>query len=431
MLTGQPLYVGGTAAETLIAIIEREPDLSTLPATTPANIRALIARCLTKDPRKRLQAIGEARIAIDHAIAQSDRAPEPQQRVNGLVVRFTAERVLRWTAIITAALGVGIGWWAPWRTAVPAALIRVNAELGVDASLTGSQGDVVALSPDGSTIAFVAQTSARGPAQLYVRHLNELEATALRGTDDASSPFFSPDGQWVAFFAAGSLKKISVSGGAAVTLCRAPNGRGGAWGEDGTIVFAPDSQPGVNLQRVPSAGGEPAPLLRTFQPGTLATLAATLARGQGGPLYGRRQPRRCQRRQYRCPDLSKRPAHCRSARRLSRAVSTERSPRLHAARNAVCGPIRSRSRRSQGRSDGRRPRHQLEPGDRRGPICDLVQRHAGLSAWAQHQRRNRAVLVGSCRKDNAHDDDVDELVQSDVRARRPSARPSDQRRGSE
>ena len=266
MLTGQPLYVGGTAAETLIAIIEREPDLSALPATTPANVRALIARCLTKDPRKRLQAIGEARIAIDHAIAQSDAAPEPHERVDGLVVRFTVERVLRWATIITAALGVGIGWWAPWRTAVPAALIRVNAELGVDASLTGSQGDVVALSPDGSTIAFVAQTGARGPAQLYVRHLNELEATALRGTDDASSPFFSPDGQWVAFFAAGSLKKISVSGGAAVTLCRAPNGRGGAWGEDGTIVFAPDSQPGVNLQRVPSAGGEPAPLLSTFQP---------------------------------------------------------------------------------------------------------------------------------------------------------------------
>ena len=168
--------------------------------------------------------------------------------------------------MVMAALGIGIAWWAPWRTAVPAALIRMSAELGVDGSLAGGQGDVVALSTDGSKVAFVAQTSARGPAQLYVRQLNELNATALRGTDDASSPFFSPDGQWVAFFAAGALKKISVNGGAAVTLCRAPNGRGGAWGEDGTIVFAPDSQPGVNFQRVSSAGGEPTPLMKTVHP---------------------------------------------------------------------------------------------------------------------------------------------------------------------
>ena len=116
---------------------------------------------------------------------------------------------------------------------------------------------------------------------------------------------------------------------------------------------------------------------------TLATLAATLARWQENPLYGRRQPRRCQRRQYRRSDLSKWAADCRSARRLSRAVSTERSPGLHPARNAVCGPIRSRSRRSQGRSDGRRPGHQLEYGDRRDPLCHLVQRHTGLSTWAQ------------------------------------------------
>jgi Tol biopolymer transport system component len=265
MLSGQPCYGGGSTAETLRAIVEREPSLSNLPATTPANIRTLVGRCLTRDPRKRLQAIGEARIVIENALAQSDATAELQQPVKGLVVPFTAE-VRRWAPIVMAALGVGIAWWAPWRTEAPAALIRMTADLGVDASIAGGQGDAVALSSDGSKIAFVAKTSGRGPAQLYVRQLNELNATALRGTDDASSPFFSPDGQWVAFFAAGALKKISVSGGAAVTLCRAPNGRGGAWGEDGRILFAPDSQPGAYFQQVSSAGGDPTPLLKTVQP---------------------------------------------------------------------------------------------------------------------------------------------------------------------
>ena len=259
----------------------------------------------------------------------------------------------------------------------------MNAELGVDASLAGGQGDAVALSPDGSKIAFVAKTSARGPAQLYVRQLNELEATTLRGTDDASSPFFSPDGQWVAFFAAGALKKISVSGGAAVTLCRAPNGRGGAWGEDGTILFAPDSQPGVYFQRVSSAGGEPTPLLQTVQPEhwqrwpqLLPGGKAVLYTGDGSPGDANDAniviqafpsgPRTVvQRGAYHGRYL---PSH--------HLVYIQR-------RNAVCRPIRSRSDRNQGQTGGRRSRHQLEFGDRRRPVRAVVQRHAGLPSRVQ------------------------------------------------
>src|SRR4029453_7398620 len=85
-------------------------------------------------------------------------------------------------------------------------------------------------------------------------------ATALSGTDDADSPFFSPDGRWIAFFAGGKLKKISVTGGAAATLCDAANGRGGAWSEDGTILFSPNSGSGASLLRVSSAGGHAEPM---------------------------------------------------------------------------------------------------------------------------------------------------------------------------
>src|SRR6185295_14057061 len=94
----------------------------------------------------------------------------------------------------------------------------------------------------------------------FVRRLDQLQATPLPGTEGARNPFFSPDGQWVAFFAGGKLKKIAANGSAAVTLCDAPNGRGGSWADDGTIVFTPDNQPQVTLLRVPSGGGTPQPL---------------------------------------------------------------------------------------------------------------------------------------------------------------------------
>ena len=115
-----------------------------------------------------------------------------------------------------------------------------------------------------------------------MRRLDQLQATPLSGTDDADSPFFSPDGQWIGFFAGGKLKKIAVTGGAAVTLCDAPSGRGGAWGEDGTIVFSPDQTPGTSLLRVSSAGGTPEPL-------------TSLAEGEVTQLWPRscRAARRC------------------------------------------------------------------------------------------------------------------------------------------
>jgi serine/threonine-protein kinase len=262
VLTGQPLFTGKTAAETLAQVIGQEPDVAALPAATPAAIRALISRCLTKDPRHRLQAIGEARIAIERTIAQSE-APASFERANPTAAstpRWVWHRALPWALVAVAFACAALAFWRSGRTAAPPAALRLSVELGVDALLVNGPVDALTLSPDGSSIAFVARKDARGSAQLYVRQVNQLEATPLRGTDDASSPFFSPDGLWVAFFSRGMLKKISIAGGAAIVVCDAPNGRGGAWGEDGTIVFSPDSQPGVKLRRVSSAGGMSEPL---------------------------------------------------------------------------------------------------------------------------------------------------------------------------
>ncbi len=118
----------------------------------------------------------------------------------------------------------------------------MSSEIGVDASVTsvGAPGASLALSPDGRLLAFIAETTSGRQAQLFVRRLAQLEAVPLPGTENARDPFFSPDGEWIAFFADGKLKKVSATGGAAVTLCDAPAGRGGTWAEDGTIAFVPD-----------------------------------------------------------------------------------------------------------------------------------------------------------------------------------------------
>jgi len=259
MLTGRRMYDGETAAETLARIIEREPDLSALPSSTPAAVRHIIERCLTKDPRARLQAIGEARIALERAIAQ----PHAHERVE--VPASDERRRLRttpvvWTlaGILAVALSGALVLWAPWRAALPPALVRVNADIGVDASLTTDTGTAAVLSPDGQTLAFVARRSEREPSNLYVRRLNQLSATLLSGTEDAHGPFFSPDGQSIAFFADGKLKKVAATGGAVVTLTDAPAGRGGSWAEDGMITFQPNISSGnASLARVSSAGGQP------------------------------------------------------------------------------------------------------------------------------------------------------------------------------
>ncbi len=166
-------------------------------------------------------------------------------------------RALPWTvaSVLAGALAVALLAWAPWRPAPVPTSRRLLASIGADASLTRGTGASAILSPDGTTLAFVARQ--QGQTRLFVRKLDQLEAVPLAGTEGAESPFFSPDGQWIGFFAAGQLKKISVTGGAAIRLCAAPNGRGGTWASDDTIIFKPSTDAPV-LLRVPASGGTPA-----------------------------------------------------------------------------------------------------------------------------------------------------------------------------
>jgi Tol biopolymer transport system component len=160
-------------------------------------------------------------------------------------------------ALIAVASTVGFVLRAP-KPPQPLQAMRLSAEIGADAGLPTGGGSNVLLSPDGTRLAFVAAGSDQ-KRRIYVRSLDALQATALAGTEGARDPFFSPDGLWIGFFTDGKLKKISVQGGAAVTLCDVVDDRGGSWGDDGTIAFTPDIN-GVALSKVSSAGGTPQPL---------------------------------------------------------------------------------------------------------------------------------------------------------------------------
>jgi len=250
MLTGKRTFSGETVSDTLAAVLRAEVDWDALPTDTPVAIRRLFRRCLTRERKQRLRDIADARFEIEEGLA------EPAGEV-GLPVAIPSpqplwRRALPWAVAGLLAIVAAVALWAPWRTGGPP--MRLSVEVPPGESLWTVQGAAAVISPDGTRLAFVT-TDGQGQQKLYVRSLDQLQANALSGTEGAANPFFSPDGEWIAFFSGNELKKVSVSGGATVTLCDAPNGRGGSWSEDGTIIFAPTQRSG--LSRVSSAGGTP------------------------------------------------------------------------------------------------------------------------------------------------------------------------------
>ena len=257
MITGTRAFDGEEISDVLASVLKSDPKWTALPAAAPVALRRLIRRCLERDPKRRLQAIGEARIQIDDLISG---VPEELAAPALPPVQSNASRVVPWAlAVVGAGLAVAtLLLWAPWRQPPLASPIRMSLELGAGTALaTVSQGAAAVLSPDGTMLAFVGQTTPGSRRQLFVRRLSETHATSLAGTENAVNPFYSPDGQWVAFFDVTKLKKVAVTGGAVVTITDAPNSRGGAWSEDGTIVFAENRS---GLFRVPSSGGAREPL---------------------------------------------------------------------------------------------------------------------------------------------------------------------------
>jgi eukaryotic-like serine/threonine-protein kinase len=241
MVTGRKLFEGETISDVLASVLTREPEWQ----VAPVKVHRLLQRCLEKDEKRRLRDIGDAWTFLEAAPA----AVKPI----GAIWKIAA-------AAFAAIAAVAI--WAPWHhDGEPASQPsgRVDLDLGPGVSFGSTTGPAVILSPDGTRLVFVSQ-GRDGTRRLFTRRLDDAKPAEMSGTVGASAPFFSPDGQWVGFFAQGKLKKTRLDGGQPLSLYDAPAARGGSWGEDGTIVAALDQQAG--LFQVPPEGGSARPFTR-------------------------------------------------------------------------------------------------------------------------------------------------------------------------
>jgi serine/threonine-protein kinase len=256
MLTGRQMFAGETATDIMAAVVRAEPDWSALPANVSHRVCDLVQRCLTKDPKQRLRDIGEARIAVELAIASPAGEPATAPQHAAAKTGPLWLRVLPWAVAFVALAVATIALW-PSKLKTDA-VIRFAVGLPAGTAVATSNRYTVAVSPDGQQLAFVL--SRGGQQQLYTRHVDSIETTPIPGTEGASSPFFSPDGQWVGLVADGKFKKIRLTGGVASALADGPDSRGGTWLADDTIVFTPG--PATGLWRVPAAGGMPEELTK-------------------------------------------------------------------------------------------------------------------------------------------------------------------------
>jgi serine/threonine-protein kinase len=231
------------------AVLLKDVDLSSLPAATPAPVRRLIRRCLEKDPQRRLRDIGEARFLLGEVLAGTAVEEAPAAPAPVVAVPAAKRGVAVWIAAAFALVAlIGFFLWQTTRS-ILRPMIRLSADLGPDA-VAGLRTTAI-ISPDGRRLVFPVRSG--NGTLLATQLLDQSKYTVLAGTEGAVDPFFKPDGEWIGFIADRRLKKISVLGGAAVTLCEAPGARGAAWGEDGTIIANLDLN---HLFRLTDAGGK-------------------------------------------------------------------------------------------------------------------------------------------------------------------------------
>ena len=256
MLTGQRPFQGEDVSLTLASVMKSDPNVRTLPPDVPATVRTVLRRCLEKNPRERVRDVGDVRLAMEGAFETTAGVASGEAQVS---MRAGAERagLSRLVASVAAtALVVGVGtWWATRRApSGPASPMRVEARLpDLEAGVGAFE---VALSPDGTLLVYGTLDRSAVGRGLYLRALDRLEGTLLV-PGGGFAPFFSPDGQWVAFFTPTELQKVPVTGGSVQTVASVQQGAGGSWGPDDTIVFGAF---GTGLMRVSANEGEPKPL---------------------------------------------------------------------------------------------------------------------------------------------------------------------------
>lgn len=245
MLTGKRAFSGDDVSDMLAAVLRGEPDWGGLPPEAPASIRRLLRRCIEKDRTRRLADIADAWFEIDEAsIAPVGEAGSPGAARWGRIAVFVV-------AALALAAGGLVGWSLKPESVPSRPVTRFTVALPDTQRLTPAFRWGLALSPDGSMLVCVANN------QLYLRFMDRRDAQPLPGTENAKSPFFSPDGQWVGFVGGpntNQLKRVATNGGAPITICDLPGNVFAAhWEPDDTILYGYFG----GVWKVPAAGGVP------------------------------------------------------------------------------------------------------------------------------------------------------------------------------
>ncbi|MGH9508488.1 MAG: protein kinase domain-containing protein [Terriglobales bacterium] len=259
MTTGKRAFEGKSQLSVASAILEKEPEpITTTQPMAPVALEHVVRTCLAKDPEERWQSAADVKRELKWI---ADGGSSVSAVAVPGVKRKTRER-LAWAVAGAMTLAAVLLGWANVRSRrleTPPAVKRFVVSLPASQALYTGITTSLAVSPDGRYFVYRASLPSGG-WQLFLHSMSELNATMLTGGEGGMNPFFSPDGAWVGFFAGGKLKKVAVSGGAAVAICDAQEGRGASWGSDGTIIFGVAA--GQGLFRASANGGKVEELTR-------------------------------------------------------------------------------------------------------------------------------------------------------------------------
>src|SRR5512146_75622 len=251
MLTGDPPFTGSTVQAIVAKVISAEPEpVTMLRKSTPQPVAATVHRALEKLPADRFataQAFADALTAPVVPVAPGTGAPH-RGRASDWRAALGHPLVLGIAIIAVAATSFAAREWIELRRAAAGGVQRFAVD--VPPTIHGAVGTSLAISPDGSAVIF-SGTDADGVSRLFLRRLDELTVAPIPGTESGVRPFFSPDGQWLAFWVAGRLMKVDLRGGAPQPIGDVVDMNGGTWTRDGTIVVSTNSR----LVLVPAAGG--------------------------------------------------------------------------------------------------------------------------------------------------------------------------------
>jgi len=256
MLSGKKAFEGETVSDVLAAVLRADIDWAALPRDTPASVRRVLRRCMDRDPKTRFHDIADARLEMDERI-------EPSPAVAAVAGRGPRSGGRAgWIAAAVLAVAAGLGWWRSLSAPKPAVPARAAFAIAMPAGDTFAYDDtpVLAFSRNGRQLVYAAERA--GTRQLFLRQVGSLESRPLEGTAGARSPFFSPDGQWIGFFAEGGrLKKVPASGGPVQTISEGITAqRGASWADDDSIILTADYAAG--LSRISARGGRLEPLTK-------------------------------------------------------------------------------------------------------------------------------------------------------------------------